>query len=339
MAVQNTDLFLVERDGVAYKVAASDLESKINYDTTPGGSGVDYMLVERGGTKYKADKLDVLDTTSAPETLLDSNSNDPTANIINLRSSKSTLEVYHTDTTTSTRRLLDSTFSSQNSNVPWTTTGDIAMPRIISTTGSGFTHILMDSMSFNCPFRVLIEDNNPPTTDTYLNIFSSSTPGGSSVHEVSLLIPANSSSFEYTSSNARQYWSFFRSDTAENSLGRRYSDPGLVPIGTKITFFGGYSNVDRLSFEDTFLTSGAGSPIQDAYLTTASGTGTGTGYLMAYRNRDLYVGSSNLGWALSDSVQQSVITTNSIQSTDLLLASRNGTNYKCTGSDFNTYFN
>ena len=295
------------------------------------------MLVERGGTKYKADKFDVLDATSTPEVLLDDDPSDPTANIINLRSSKSTLEVYHTDTTTSTRRLSDSSFNSPNANVPWTTTGDIAMPRVISTTGTGFTHVMMDNMGFNVPFRVLIEDSNPPTTDTYLNIFQSS--GGSGSHRISVLIPANSSSFEYTTSTVDQHYYFFRSDTAENSLGRRYSDPGLVPIGTKITFFGGYSNVDRLSFEDTFLTSGAGSPIQDAYLTTASGTGTGTGYLMAYRNRDLYVGSSNLGWALSDSVQQSVITTNSIQSTDLLLASRNGTNYKCTGSDFNTYFN
>ena len=338
MAVQNTDLFLVERDGVAYKVAASDLESKINYDTTPGGSGVDYMLVERGGTKYKADKFDVLDSTSTPEVLLDNDSDDPTANVINLRTSKSTLEVYHTETTTSTRRLSDSTFSSPNSNVPWTSTGDIAMPRIISTTGSGFTHVLMDNMSFNIPFRVLIEDSSPPTTDTYLNIFSSSN-GGSGTYEESVLIPANSSSFEYTTSYVKQHYYFYRSDTAENSLSRRYSDAGLVPIGTKITFFGGYSNVDRISFEDTFLSSGAGSPIQDAYLTTASGTGTGTGYIMAYRNRDLYIGSSNLGWALSDSVQQSVLTTNSIQSTDLLLASRSGTNYKCTGSDFNTYFN
>jgi hypothetical protein len=338
MAVQNTDLFLVERDGVAYKVAASDLESKISYDTTPGGSGIDYMLVERGGTKYKADKFDVLDATSTPEVLLDNNSSDPTANVLNLRSSKSTLEVYHTDTTTSTKRLSDSDFSSQDSNVPWTTTGNIAMPRVISTTGTGFTHVIMDNMGFNIPLRVLIEDSNPPTTDTYLNIFQSSN-GGSGNFLESVLIPANSSSFEYTTSSVNQHYYFFRSDTAESSLSRRYSDAGLVPIGTKITFFGGYNNVDRLSFDDQFLTSGAGSPIQDAYLTTASGTGTGTGYLMAYRNRDLYIGSSNLGWAVSDSVQQSVITTNSIQSTDLLLASRNGTNYKCSGSDFNTYFN
>lgn len=337
MAVQNTDLFLVERDGVAYKVAASDLESKINYDTTPGGSGVDYMLVERGGTKYKADKLDVLDSTSTPEVLLDDDQSDPTANIVNLRTSKSTLEVYYTDTT-SNKRLSDSTFISPDSGVPWTTTGDIAMPRVISTTGSGFTHVMMDNMVFSIPFRVLIEDTNPPTTDTYLNIFSSST-GGAGTYEASVLIPANSSSFEYTTSYARQHYYFFRSDTAESSLTRRYSDAGLVPIGTKITFFGGYSNVDRLTFADRFLSSGAGSPIQDAYLTTASGTGNGTGYVMTYRNRELYIGSSNFGWALSDSVQQSVITTNSIQNTDLLLASRNGTNYKCTGSDFNTYFN
>lgn len=338
MAVQNTDLFLVERDGVAYKVAASDLESKINYDTAPGGSGVDYMLVERGGTKYKADKLDVLDTATTPEVLLDSQSGDPTANVVSLRTDKSTLRVYHTNTTTSTRRLSASTFNVQDSTVPWTDTGDIAMPRIISTTGSGFTHVMMDNMIFNLPFRVLIEDSNPPTTDTYLNIFQSGN-GGSGSHLTSVLIPANSSSFEYTTSNVNQHYYFYRSDTAENNLGRRYSDAGLVPIGTKITFFGGYSNVDRITFEDSFVSSGAGSPIQDAYLTTASGTGTGTGYVMAYNSKNLYIGSSNLGWAVGDSVQQSVITTNSIQSTDLLLASRNGTNYKCTGSDFNTYFN
>ena len=338
MAVQNTDLFLVERDGVAYKVAASDLESKINYDTTPGGSGVDYMLVERGGTKYKADKLDVLDSASTPVVLLDDDPNDPTANIVNLRSSKSNLEVYYTSTTTSTRRLSDSTFNSQNANVPWTTTGNIAMPRIISTTGSGFTHVLMDNMVFNVHFRVLIEDTNPPTTDTYLNIFQSST-GGSGNHLESVLIPANSSSFEHTTSSTNQHYYFYRSDIAENSLTRRYSDPGLVPIGTKITFFGGYSNIDRVTCEDPFQNSGPASPIQDAYITTASGSGNGTGYIMSNNTRNLFIGSSNLGWALGDSVQQSIITSNSIQSTDLLLASRNGTNYKCTGSDFNTYFN
>ena len=48
--INNTDLFLVERSGVSYKVAASDLSTKLG--------NTDLMLVERSGTSYKVSGAD-----------------------------------------------------------------------------------------------------------------------------------------------------------------------------------------------------------------------------------------------------------------------------------------